>query len=68
MPQRLNMKAELANEATKAAPAVVGAAGTTILGLPLSEWAVIATISYIVLQAAYLVWKWRREHKAGAGQ
>jgi hypothetical protein len=38
----------------------------TIACLTLNEWVAIATIAYIVLQTAHLVWKWRREAKGGA--
>lgn len=37
-----------------APPAIVGA-------LTLNEWVAVATFIYVVLQAAYLLWKWRRE-------
>lgn len=69
MPQRNhnNMKTEAITETVKATPAVVASTGTVILGLPLSEWAVIATISYVALQAAYLAWKWRQEAKTKMG-
>ena len=32
-------------------------------GLTLNDWAAVATISFILLQASYLVWKWQREAK-----
>lgn len=49
---------EAAMEAVKAVPPL------TIYTLTLNEWLAVATILYIVLQAAYLVWKWRRDAKA----
>lgn len=42
-------------EALKAAPPAMAAA------LTLNEWVAVATIAYIVLQAAYLIWRWRRQ-------
>ncbi len=36
----------------------------TVWALSLNEWVAIATIGYVVLQAGYLLWKWRREWKA----
>lgn len=42
-------------------PAAVVAASAA--GWSLQDWMYIATIGYIVLQAAYLVWKWRRERR-----
>jgi len=55
------MKHEIANTMTVAAakttPAVAGAVWT-------ADTIVAAfTVGYIVLQAAYLVWRWRRERK-----
>jgi hypothetical protein len=53
---------DLTVEGMKAAPP------TAIAALTANEWVAIATICYIILQAAYLVWKWRREaghHKRG---
>lgn len=38
----------------------------TISALTLNEWAAIATFVYVVLQTAYLVWKWRREWRKPA--
>lgn len=36
-------------------------AGAERLGrLPLSDWAVVAIIAFVAMQAAYLIWKWRR--------
>lgn len=34
-----------------------------IAGLPLSDWLVVASLAFVVLQAAYLVWKWRRDYR-----
>jgi hypothetical protein len=56
----VDIKTEAAQQVAKATPAVAGA---TIAGLTLNEWVAIATITYIVLQAGYLLWKWRRELK-----
>lgn len=52
------MKDHIQTEIMKATPAVGGAAG---YALTLNDWVGIATIGYVLLQAAYLVWKWRRE-------
>lgn len=49
-------------ETVKAVPAVAGAAA---YGITLNELVAIATLGYIALQAAYLVWKWRRESRGG---
>lgn len=42
------------------------AAEATLLGLSLNTWVVIASFSFIVLQAAYLIWKWRRQARIDA--
>ena len=34
-----------------------------IAGLPLSDWLVVASLAFVVLQAAYLVWKWRQDYQ-----
>lgn len=49
-------------EIAKGVPAVAGA---TTYYLTLNEWVAIATLAYIALQAAFLIWKWRREAKRG---
>lgn len=54
-------KHDLANAAGQVTPGALAASATRIGGLPLSEWAVIASILFIVLQAANLAWKWRRD-------
>ncbi|GAO73275.1 hypothetical protein [Comamonas sp. E6] len=40
----------------------VTAGGFRLAGLPLSDWLVLASIAFVALQAAYLVWKWRRDY------
>lgn len=49
---------ELISEATKATPAIAGAAAST---LTLNEWIMVSTGIYIALQAIYLLRKWWRE-------
>ncbi|GAO71953.1 hypothetical protein CSE6_019_33900 [Comamonas sp. E6] len=51
-------------ETAKAAPAVAGAAAST---LTLNEWVAIATGVYIAIQAAYLLRKWWREERGQGG-
>lgn len=58
------MKDEVATEVAKAAPPVtVGA--MTIFGYQLSDWVLIATLVYTLLQTFFLVrdkyWRYRRE-------
>ena len=40
----------------------VALSAASFMGLGLDEWMYIATIIYTVLQAAYLVSRWRRVH------
>jgi len=57
----IRMKQEITNTVTvatvKTAPAVAGAAWT------LDTIVAAFTVGYIVLQAAYLIWRWRRDRK-----
>lgn len=61
------MKAELAQESMKASPPVTITAVAWMSGLTLNEIVALATLAYVVLQAAYLIWKWVREIKAKRG-
>lgn len=54
------MKHETIIESGKTVPALVGA---TIAGYTLNEVVALVTIIYILLQAAFLIWKWRRQAK-----
>lgn len=36
-----------------------------LVGLPVQTWLAITSIAFIGLQAAYLIWKWRREARKG---
>lgn len=55
------MRQEIAQELAKAAPPVTVTSWAWLNGLTLDKWVAIATLIYIVLQAAHLVWKWWRE-------
>jgi len=57
-----SMKTEKSIETVKAVPAIGGAVTYSIT---LNEVVAIATILYIALQIAYLIWKWRKEAKRG---
>lgn len=52
------MREATAAEGMKLAPVVAVAAWTT------NDWLIITSIAYVALQAAYLVWKWRKEAKS----
>lgn len=51
-------------ETAKAAPAVAGAAAST---MTLNHWVAVATGVYIVIQALYLLRKWWREERGKGG-
>lgn len=55
------MKGDIAQEGLKAAPPVAVSASVWMGGLTLNEVVLLATLGYIGLQAAYLIWKWVRE-------
>jgi proteasome assembly chaperone (PAC2) family protein len=57
-----NIKQEVVTQVYNATPslAVVGA---FFMSISINEWASIAGICFIGLQAAYLVWKWHKEAK-----
>lgn len=56
------MKTETVIQSANAAPAV---GGTILAVATLNEWVAIATLVYILLQSAFLVWKWHKEAKKG---
>ena len=56
-------KQDIAVAVVQTTPGAASAGAARLGGLPLSDWAVIATIGFVVLQAAYLIWKWRRDYK-----
>lgn len=54
-------KHDLATAAYQATPGAAAAGGARMVGLPLSDWLVVASIAFVALQAGYLIWKWRRD-------
>jgi hypothetical protein len=59
-------KHDVATAAYHAAPGAGASAVTTIAGLPLSDWLVVASLLFVVLQAGHLIWKWRRQVRIDA--
>jgi predicted MFS family arabinose efflux permease len=57
------MKTHITTEAMKAAPPVAVNAGALIGGYTVNEWVAFGTLAYLALQAAFLLWKWRKEAK-----
>ncbi|WP_313073424.1 hypothetical protein [Melaminivora sp.] len=52
-----------AAEAAKAAPPVAVLADAAARGWTMTHTATALTIAYVLLQSAYLVWKWRVERQ-----
>lgn len=57
----VKLNTEIAAEAAKSAPPATVAITAFLGGLSLNNIIGVATFIYIVLQAGYLVWKWRRD-------
>lgn len=55
------MNGEILSEVAKSTPPAAVVATATVSGLSLNNVIGIATLIYIVLQAGYLIWKWRRD-------
>lgn len=53
----------LAVETAKAAPPVAVVADAVARGWTMTHTATALTIAYVLLQSAYLVWKWRAERQ-----
>ena len=51
------MRDAIASEGMKLAPPVAVAAWT------MNDWLILASLAYLALQAAYLIWKWHKESK-----
>ena len=54
-------KHDISNAAIQAAPGAVVTAGTRFMGLAPSDMLAVLSATFIVLQIAYLIWKWRRD-------
>lgn len=59
------MKQDIAHEAAKSAPPVAVAGSAWLFGLTLNDWVAVGTLAYLVLQGAYLAWRWYRETRRG---
>ena len=55
------MRQEIAQEAMKASPPAVITGWAWLNGMTLEKWVAVATLVYIGLQAAHLLWRWFRE-------
>lgn len=52
---------KVTHDAAVAAAKLSPPAAAMMFGLTLNEWVAVATIVYIILQAAYLAWRWTNE-------
>jgi hypothetical protein len=55
----MSQRQEVAAESLRAVPAIA-AAGFTVGGVTLQDWVLIVTLVYIILQIAYLLFRWLR--------
>lgn len=53
--KNMSAKHETYIESAKAVPAIAGA---TVYGITLNEWVAIVTIGYVLIQGAFLLYKW----------
>lgn len=56
-------KQDLATAAYQSAPGTAAAGTAGVFGLPLSDVLILTSIAFVALQAAHLVWKWRRDSR-----
>jgi hypothetical protein len=59
------VKHEIAQEIAKAAPPVTVTSWAWFHGLTISDLVGWATLAYIALQSAYLLWRWIRQIRRG---
>lgn len=58
----MSTKHETMGNVIQAIPATT-LVGAKVFGLSLPDWAALFGIAFVVLQAVYLLWRWRRESK-----
>lgn len=57
-PERVS---DAASQVLMATPSVAAVTATKIFGLEIDSWLGLAGIGFLMLQAAYLIWRWRRD-------
>jgi hypothetical protein len=62
----IEQKSDIASEAAKAAPPVT-VAGATIAGMQVNDLILWATLVYVVLQIAFLLYRWHKMHTTKKG-
>lgn len=55
------MKTEISVETLKATPPITVTTAALMAPWTLNDAVLVATLVYVVLQAGYLIWKWRKE-------
>lgn len=60
-----SFSADFASEAAKGVPPVAVAASGIVGLVDLNVIVALLTAAYVLLQGAYLIWKWRREARGG---
>jgi len=60
----MSYKSDVAAEVAKAAPPVT-VASATVAGVQVNEMILWATLTYIVLQIGFLLYRWHRMHLSG---
>ena len=60
----MSYKSDVIAEAAKAAPPVT-VAGATVAGVQVNDMILWATLTYIVLQIGFLLYRWHRMHTTG---
>ncbi len=55
------MRSDIAHESLKSSPPAAVTAWAFLNGMTLEKWLALTTLVYVVIQAAYLIWKRYRE-------
>ena len=58
------LKTEAATQGAYATPPLLVTAADQLGAISVNSYVAIATLVYVVMQAAYLGWKWYKEYKA----
>lgn len=61
-----NLASDAYAAAAKSGPPVAVTA-LSVAGVGLQDWVLIVTLVYVVLQSAYLLWKWARDLRTKTG-
>lgn len=56
-------KHEVAVQVATATPSLLALFITKVMELPLEKWVALVSLCFLLLQAAFLIWNWRRKIK-----